>query len=263
MPILATLRQDRAGEWSNLEDYLRDLRRRETGALAALASALSAPGPEQRELADHGEGGAVLLEVACDLRVPKGARLGAARCLVEAGIPEPFVGHLFAGAGDLATDPRLGAAARKIVEAGLPCALRLGGDYAQISLAAGGFARAVHAAASAVGTPRVKELLAGAPPLHAGALAGAFALGLGELPEGHRAGWARLLEETCAAHRRAPAAAKRLGLAPSWPPNLPDAFAPLVRDAEQRSEAVKSKDAVAPPAKTGPRTRVEEPARPA
>jgi len=79
--ILATLRQDRAGEWANLDEYLRQLRHRETGALAALANALSAPTQEQKELADHGEAGAVLLEVACDLRVPKGGRLAAARCL--------------------------------------------------------------------------------------------------------------------------------------------------------------------------------------
>ncbi|TMA20672.1 MAG: hypothetical protein E6J84_02080, partial [Deltaproteobacteria bacterium] len=64
------MRQDRAGEWKTLDDYLRELRHRETGALAALANALPAPSHEQKELAEHGEAGAVLLEVACDLRVP-------------------------------------------------------------------------------------------------------------------------------------------------------------------------------------------------
>ena len=107
MAILATLRQDRAGDWKSLDDYLRELRHRETGALAALANSLSAPPGEQKELAGYGEAGAVLLEVACDLRVPKGARLAAARCLLEAGIEPPFVAHLFIGAGDLVTDPRL------------------------------------------------------------------------------------------------------------------------------------------------------------
>lgn len=248
MSVLATLRQDRAGEWKTLDDYLRELRHRQQAALAALANALSAPGHEQRELAEHGEAGAILLEVACDLRAPKGARLGAARCLLEAGIEAPFVGHLFAGAGDLATDPRLGAAGRKLVESGLPAALQLGGEAAQITLPAGAFARAVHAGASAVGQARIQELLAGAPDLHAGAIAARFALGLGDLPAGHRAGWKRLLEQTCAANRRAPAAAKRLGLAPAWPPNLPDAFAPLVRDAEQASAAVEPADAAKNPA---------------
>src|SRR6266404_223914 len=247
MSVLATLRQDRAGDWTNLVDYLRELRHRETGALAALTHVLSAPPPEQKELAGHAGAEAVLLEVAADLRVPKGARLGAARSLLEAGIQEPFVGHLFAGAGDLVSDPRLGAFGRKLVESGLPCALRAGGEPAQISLAAGTFARAVHLAASAVGAARVKELLASAPELHAGALAGLFALGLGELPDGHRAGWARLLEQTCAAHRRAPAAAKRLGMAPAWPPNLPDAFAAMIREAEQGSTGVRSADAAAAP----------------
>src|SRR2546429_5568595 len=120
MGILATLRQDRAGEWKTLDDYLRELRHRETGALAALANALPAPSQEQRELAEYGEAGAVLLEVACDLRVPKGSRLAAARCLLEAGIEAPVVRHPFLGAGDIGTDPRLGAAARTLVASGLP-----------------------------------------------------------------------------------------------------------------------------------------------
>jgi len=243
MSVLATLRQDRAGEWKSLDDYLRDLRHRDQAALAALGHALSAPAPEQRELAEHGDAGAVLLEVACDLRAPKGARLAAARCLLEAGIEPPFVGHLFAGAGDLVTDPRLGAQARKLVEAGLPAALQRGGEAAQIALAAGAFARAVHAGASAVGQARIQELLSAAPELHAGAIAARFALGLADLPPGQRTGWKRLLEQTCAANRRAPPAAKRVGLAPAWPPNLPEAFLPMVRDAEQAAAAVEPADA--------------------
>ncbi|HEY4885333.1 MAG TPA: hypothetical protein VII08_17035 [Myxococcales bacterium] len=248
MPILATLRQSRAGEWKNLDEYLRELRHRETGALAALANALSAPPHEQKELVAHGEGGAILIEVACDLRVPKGARLAASRALLEAGIAEPFVGHLFIGAGDLVTDPRLGAMARKLVESGLPSALQLGGESAQITLAAGAFARAAYAGASAVGVARIQELLEPAKELHAGAIAALFALDAGELPENHRNGWKRLLEQTCAAHRRAPAAARRVGLAPAWPPNLPGKFAPFIEDAERQNAAVEAADAAANPA---------------
>ncbi|MFL5014563.1 hypothetical protein [Rhizobium sp.] len=248
MAVLATLRQDRAGDWTSLDDFLRELRHRETSAVGALGNALAAPAHEQKELAEHGEAGAILLEVACDLRVPKGSRLAAARCLLEAGIEPPFIGHLFTGAGDLVTDPRLGAAGRKLVESGLPCALGLGGEAAQITLAAGAFARAVQAGASALGTSRVKELLSAAPELHAGALAGLFAIGAGELPEGHKAGWKRLLEQTCTAHRRAPAAARRMGLVPAWPPNLPEAFAPFIREAEQQSASVQSADAARDPA---------------
>src|SRR5207237_9944789 len=177
MAILATLRQDRAGAWKSLDDYLRELRHREAAALAALANSLSQPAAERRELAEHGEAGAVVLEVACDLRVPKGARLAATRCLLEAGIEPPFVAHLFIGAGDLVTDPRLGSGARRLVESGLPAALQLEGDPAQITLAAGAFARAVHAGASAVGQGRMEELLSGAPELHAGAAAAPFARG--------------------------------------------------------------------------------------
>ena len=247
MAILATLRQDRAGDWKSLDDYLRELRHREAGALAALANSLSASPAEQRELAEHGEAGAVLLEVACDLRVPKSSRLAATRCLLEAGIEPPFIAHLFIGAGDLITDPRLGSAARRLVESGLPAALQLEGDPAQITLAAGAFARAVHAGASVVGQVRIQELLSGVHELHAGAAAARFALGIAELPQGHKVGWKRLLEQTCAGHRRAPAAAKRMGLAPSWPPNLPDAFAPMIREAEQETSAIEPKDAAASP----------------
>jgi hypothetical protein len=259
--ILATLRQDRAGEWKTLDDYLRELRHRETGALAALANALSASLAEQRELAEHGEAGAVLLEVACDLRVSKGARLAAARCLLEAGIEPPFLAHLFIGAGDLVTDPRLGSAARRLVESGLPSALQLEGEPAQITLAAGAFARAVHAAVSAVGQARVQDLLAGAHELHAGVAAARFALGIAELPDGHRSGWKRLLAQTCAGHRRAPAAAKRMGLAPSWPPNLPEAFGPMIREAEQETSTIEPKDAAANPSALQKPAAASRPAR--
>src|SRR5258706_2722287 len=248
MAILATLKKESAGAWPSLADYLREARHRETGALAALAGALSAPLPEQKELADAPDAGAILLELASDLRVPKGSRLAAARCLLEAGIAGPLIGQLFIGAGDLVTDPRLGASGRKLVEGGLPAALQIGGESALVSLAAGSFARAVQASASAVGQARAKDLLAAAPPGHAGAAAGLFAMGQGELPADHLELWKKLLEATCAKNRSAPAAAKRMGMAPPWPPNLPDAFAPLVQEAEKKSQGVVSADAAKNPA---------------
>jgi len=247
MGILSTLRQERAGEWKTLDEYLRELRHRESGAVGALASALTAPPQEQKELAEAADAGPILLEVASDLRMPKGSRLAAARCLLEAGIEAPYIGQLFIGAGDLVTDPRLGASARKLVEGGLPSAVQIGGEAALVSMAAGSFARSVQAAGSAVGQTRAKELLAGAPAGHAGAAAGLFALGQGELPADHLAQWKKLLAETCEKNRRAPAAAKRMGLAPPWPPNLPDAFAPLLAEAEKKSEGVTAADAVANP----------------
>src|SRR5438876_764352 len=133
MGILATLKKESAGAWPSLADYLREARHRETGALAALSAALSAPAPEQKELAD-------------------------------------------------------------------------------------------------------------APA------AGLFAMGQGELPADHLELWKKLLEATCAKNRSAPAAAKRMGMAPPWPPNLPDAFAPLVQEAEKKSEGVVSADAAKNPA---------------
>src|SRR5947208_2291088 len=168
MPVLKTLKGEGGGNWPTLPDFLREAKRRETGALAALASALLAPSEEQKELA-QGEGAAVLLELAGDLRVPKGGRLAAARCLLEADAGD--MGKLFSGAGDLLTDPRLGAAARKLAESGLPAALKAGGEVAQVSLAAGVFARAVQGAGSAVGQARIKEMLSAAPKEHAGAAA--------------------------------------------------------------------------------------------
>src|ERR1041384_6700321 len=151
MGILGTLRQDKAGDWKSLADYLREVRHRESGALGALANALLAPPAEQKELAAEPDAGPILLDVACDLRMPKGSRLAAARCLLEAGIEAPYIGQLFIGAGDLVTDPRLGATARKLVEGGLPSAVQIGGEAALVSLAAGSFARSVQAAGSAVG----------------------------------------------------------------------------------------------------------------
>ena len=138
--------------------------------------------------------------------------------------------------------------ARKLVESGLPSALQLGGESAQVTLAAGAFARSAYAGASAVGVARVQELLEPAKELHAGAIAALFALDAGELPENHRNDWKLLLEQTCAAHRRAPAAARRVGLAPAWPPNLPEKFAPFIADAELQNASVESADAAANPA---------------
>jgi hypothetical protein len=245
--VLSTLRQDKAGDWPSLLDFLREARHRESRAVAALGHVLAAPLAEQRELAESPDAGPVLLELACDLRVSRTARLACARCLLEAGIEPPYVGQLFAGAGDLVTDPRLGGAARKLVEAGLPSAVVRGAAAESVSLEAGSFARGVVAAASAVGADRVKELLAAAPSFHAGAMAGLFALGSGELPPTQREQWKKLLADTCAAHRRAPAAARRIGLAPPWPPNLPEAFAPLVKAAEESAAGVTSADAAATP----------------
>ena len=248
MAILAALKKESAGLWPSLDDYLREVRHRETSALSALSAALTATPEEQKELAEAEDAGAILLDLASDLRVPKGARLAAARCLLEAGIAGVLLGQLFIGAGDLVTDPRLGAAARKLVEGGLPAALQIRGEVALVTLAAGSFARAAQASAFAVGQARAKELLAGAPEGHAGAAAAIFALGQGDLPQGHREHWEKLLADTCAKNRRAPAAAKRMGMAPAWPPNLPDAFAPLVQEAEKKNEGVVAADAAANPA---------------
>ena len=246
MAILATLRSTGMGQWPSLPDFLREARLHESGALGAMgAAALSATLEEQRELAEGPDAGGVLLDLARDLRVPKAARLAAVRCLIEAGIEGEPLSQLFIGAGDLVTDPRLGGAAKKLVELGLPEAL-VAGDAARVSFAAGAFARAVHAASSAVGQVRTRELLAAAPPAHAGVSAALFAMG-GELPPGEIPAWTKLLADTCIANRKAPAAARRMGLAPPWPPNLPDSFAPLVQEAEKAAAGVASVDAAANP----------------
>ena len=130
MAILQRLKGEGVGDWPSLGEFLRAARRRDSSALAALGAALGAPPAEQKELA-QGDGAAVLLELACDLRAAKAARLAAARCLVETEAGD--AGKLFAGAGDLLTDPRLGGSARKLVEKGLPAALKSDGELGQVS----------------------------------------------------------------------------------------------------------------------------------
>src|SRR5262249_17391319 len=120
--ILAALTKDRFGNWSTLLAYLQDLNRRDSGALAALNSALAAAPDEQRELG-AGDGALVLSDVAADARVQKGARLAAIRCAMEAGISGPLLVTLYVGGGELVTDPRLGAHAKKLVELGVPASL--------------------------------------------------------------------------------------------------------------------------------------------
>jgi hypothetical protein len=241
MAVLAALKKDRLGEWPTVDDFLSDLRKRETNSVAALALALGATTQDRRELAE-GAGLAVLVEVASDLRIPKTSRVAAARCAMEAGASGETVGALFIGAGDLADDPRLADCAKELVEKGLPAALRVGATHG-VSLQAASFARAAHAAAGVAGQARIEELLAAAPPEHAGKIASIFALGSAPLPTAHQEKWAKLLGELCAAHRRAPAAARRLGLVAPWPPNVPAAFAAVVREAEEASAHVASQGA--------------------
>ena len=243
MAILSTLNRDKFGSWSTLLAFLQDLNRRETGSLAALAAALIAPPDEQKELA-QGEALLVLADLAGDLRVQKGARLAAIRCCIEAGISGPPLATLFIGGGELATDPRLGAAAKRLVEAGLPEALsNPAAEAARVSLGAGAFAKALQASSSVVGAARLKELIGVPGAAHAGVNAGYFALGQAPLPAGEIEAWKKLLREACTANKRAPAAAKRIGMAPPWPPNLPEAFKDLIDEAEKFAASVVTIDA--------------------
>src|SRR5438270_8859473 len=210
MAVLAALKKDRLGQWPTVADYLSDLRKRETNSVAALALALGATPQDRRELAEGG-GLAILVELASDLRIPKTSRVAAARCAMEAGAAGDTVAALFIGAGDLGDDPRLSDCAKELVENGLPAALRVSATNG-VSLQAGSFACAAHAAAGVAGRARIEELLAPAPAEHAGKVAAIFALGSAPLPATHQEKWAKLLRELCAAHRRAPAAARRLGL---------------------------------------------------
>ena len=253
MSILGALKKDRLGDWPTIAEYLTDLRRRETNSVAALALALAAAPEDQRELAGSG-GLSVLVEVASDLRIPKTSRVAALRCAIEAGVAGEDLAALFVGAGDLATDPRLGDRANRFVEGGVSAALKMSATH-RVSLQAGSFARAAHAAAVVAGRVRIEELLATAPPDHAGKLAATFALGAAPLPAAHQQQWANLLRELCVAHRRAPEAARRLGLIAAWPPNLPSAFSDLMRQAEQAAAHVTSQGAA-----TG---EVKRPAAPA
>src|SRR2546421_2115786 len=215
MAVLAALKKDRLDEWPTVADYLSDLRKRETNSVAALALALGATPQDRRELAE-GAGLSLLVEVASDLRIQKTSRVAAARCAIEAGAAGETLAALFVGAGDLAADPRLEDCARQFIETGLPAALRMTATHG-VSLQAGSFACAVHVAAAVAGRARVEEPLAAAPAEHAGEVAALFALGPLPRPPAHQEKWAKLLRELCTAHRRAPAAARRLGLGAPGP----------------------------------------------
>ncbi len=243
MTILDSLRKEKWGVWKTNDELFTALRARDVAALSALAAVLGLEASEQKELA-FGEGAEVLTGVVADLRQQKGARLAAARCCIEAQLPPEKLATLFLCAADLLTDPRLGGKARVLAETGLTAALAKREDLHAVGQPAGDFARGAQAAASVLGTARVKELLAAAPPAHSGALAALFAIGE-ELPAGAKESWEKVLVEQCAANRKAPAAAKRMGLAVPWPPFLPDAFAPLIKFAEEQTATVVTTDALA------------------
>lgn len=250
MAILDSLKKEQLGVWKTNEELFQALRSRDTAALNALANVLTLDAAEQKELA-AGEGAAVLTAVVADLRLQKGTRVAAARCCVEAGLPPEKLATLFLCAADLITDPRLGGKAKVLAEQGLSAAISKREDLRDVGQPAGDFARGALAAASVLGTPKVKEMLATAPLGHAGASAARFALGE-ELPPGQRESWEKVLAEQCAANRKAPAAAKRMGLAQPWPPFLPEVFAPLIKVAEEKTSGVATTDALLrpPPSKS-------------
>ena len=260
MAILETFRKDSWGSWKSLPEYTDLLARRDTAALAALGAALGMEPPDQKELGTAAP--ALLVELAADLKQQKGTRLAAARCVLEAGADEKQLSDLLLAAGDLLTDPRLGKGARTLAEGGIPAALKLRREFEKVAMIAGDFARAAFSASSVVGANRVKELLASAGQGNAGANAARFALG-DPLPEADQVSWQKLLSAQCAAFKKAPAAAKRMGMVAPWPPFLPEPFAPLIKAAEVASQAVTTTDALAsnrPPAPPKGTKVVEAPA---
>ncbi|MBS2023618.1 MAG: hypothetical protein JST92_14540 [Deltaproteobacteria bacterium] len=247
MAILSTLKQGDLGSWKSLDEFLEALRLRETGAVGALGLALAAEPSEHKELANMRGATPILLSVAGDLKVPKGARLLAARALLEVGLPDPELAELLFQGGDLLTDPRLGSHAKRLAEGGLPAALKTQGEQIRkVGDRAEAFTRAAHAASSVLGKDRVKELLAAQGSVSAGVSAALFALG-GELAEGDRALWQKHFVDLCTKFKKAPAAAKRMGLVTPWPPFLPDAFAPLIKAAEEATASVQTTDVLTRP----------------
>ena len=260
MPILDTFRKDSWGSWKSLADFAEALEQRDAAALTALGAALGMAPPEQKELG--AAAAPVLIGVAGDLKVQKGARLAATRCALEAGADEKQLADLFLAAGDLLTDPRLGSKAKALAEGGIPAALKLRREFDKVSAAAGDFARAAFASSSVVGASKVKGLLGAAAAGNAGANAARFTLGE-PLPEAEKKLWQALLTDQCGKNRKAPAAAKRLGLVPPWPPFLPEAFAPLIAAAEEATKTVATTDALAtnrPPAPPKGSKVIEAPA---
>jgi len=138
----------------------------------------------------------VLIEIASDLRLPKARGWPPPAARSRGALPKTRWGALFIGAAIFATDPRLGATAKKLVESGLPgCAGPARGR--------GGFARGRRVRAGGArlrlggGPGALGELVASAPrgtrPAWPPAL---FSLGTAELAPAERESWAKLLLQT-------------------------------------------------------------------
>ena len=228
MPLVGWLRAQGLGSFESLDAFRALLAKRDVAALQSLGGALEAP--DLAEVAG-GDGAPLCADIARDLRNQRSPRVAALAACLKADVPTPLLGKLFGGAGDLLTDGRLGDLAEKLVSRGLPAALADPAS-AEVGAAAGSFARAVREARFAFGMAKVNAALSAARPGHAGVAAARLAAFGEALPPEQLAGWKAWLVKQCSGNRKAPPAARRAGLAPPWPPDLPEAFAELVKEVE-------------------------------
>jgi hypothetical protein len=250
--LLNFLKREGFGEWESVETLRADLMRRVASALGGVAAAAQSEPAMMRELCAP-DGGELMQSLARDMRVQRGARLAALKAALDAD-PSPLaLGKLFARGGDLLGDPRLSASDQaRLSRQGMEAFLATSPPQA-VTVEVGAFARSVRNARDVVGEEAVRGLLAKAAADNLAAQTARW-IAFGEtLSAALRARWAEALSKQHKAWKTAPAAAKRLGTAPPWPPpELPDEFKPLIQEVEEGKSPPAAPRAPAPGAAGAP-----------
>lgn len=247
--LVVWLKREGFGSYATIDDFVGELARRSTSALGGFGAILASKQAEDVKEAAQGNGQVVCVELVRDLRMPKGARAAALRALLLAGMGA-HLPRVFAGSSDLFADVRVPEADRpylcktgltKFLEAQKP-------DAVTLELARG--AASAAEAVKVVGIDAVREVVQAFPVSHVAALTCRHAA-LGEALDPDLARrWLELLTKQFKAAKAAPAAAKRLGTAPEWPPVVPDVFRPLVEQIEKGTAPVPAAPAPAAPVAT-------------
>lgn len=232
MALLVFLKREGFGTYKAVDEFVGELARRSTSALGGFGAVLASKSPDDVKEAAQGDGQNVCAELVRDLRVPKGARVAALRALMLAGVGANLPA-VFAGAADLLGDTRLPDADRTyLAKSGLQRFLE-SLEPQKVSLEVARGAATAAEVARVLGVEGVKEVVAPFPVNHVGALTVRHAALDEPLPGELRDQWLALLARQFKAAKNAPAAAKRLGRAPEWPPVVPEVFRALLAEAEK------------------------------
>lgn len=232
MALLVFLKREGFGTYKAVDEFVGELARRSTSALGGFGAVLASKSPDDVKEAAQGDGQNVCAELVRDLRVPKGARVAALRALMLAGVGANLP-TVFAGAADLLGDARLPDADRTyLAKSGLQRFLE-SLEPQKVSLEVARGAATAAEVARVLGAELVKETVSPFPVNHVGALTVRHAALAEPLPGELRDQWLALLAKQFKAAKNAPAAARRLGRAPEWPPVVPETFRPLLAEAEK------------------------------